>query len=174
MKELILGGARSGKSHFALTRAEQSGLSLHYVATAQAGDDEMRFRIAAHRAARGARWQVVEESQELANVLLSVSHDDSVIVVDCLTLWITNCLLAQTWAAQKRALLNVFDGLKGHLIFISNETGMGIIPMGDLSRRFIDESGFFHQELAARCARVTLMVAGIPLVTKPIPAGNIP
>ena len=167
MKELIIGGARSGKSGFAQRCAEASGFSMVYLATATAGDAEMAERIDRHRAQRSAAWDLIEEPLQLAGVLLAHHRPDRAIVVDCLTLWVSNCLHNACWEEEKRGLLAALDDCTGHIIFVTNETGMGIIPMGDMTRRFVDESGWLHQELAARCDRVTLMVAGLPLVVKP-------
>ncbi len=167
MKELIIGGARSGKSGFAQRCAEASGFSMVYLATATAGDAEMAERIDRHRAQRGAAWDLIEEPLQLAGALLAHHRPDRAIVVDCLTLWVSNCLHNACWEEEKRALLAALGDFTGHIIFVTNETGMGIIPMGNMTRRFVDESGWLHQELAARCDRVTLMVAGLPLVVKP-------
>jgi len=164
--ELILGGARSGKSTLAEQRALQSGLELVYVATATAGDSEMTARIRHHQQRRGDAWALVEAPLNLADALRQQHGEPRCIVVDCLTLWLSNCLHHECWEAQKRALLDALPHLSGHIIFVSNETGLGVVPMGELSRRFVDEAGFLHQQLAALCQRVTLTVAGLPLVLK--------
>lgn len=164
--ELILGGARSGKSALAEQRALQSGLELVYLATATAGDGEMSARIAHHRQRRGDGWRLVESPVELADALRSEQGPARCIVVDCLTLWLSNCLHGDCWQQQKSALLDALPGLSGHIILVSNETGLGVVPMGELSRQFVDEAGFLHQQLAALCQRVTLTVAGLPLELK--------
>lgn len=165
MIELILGGARSGKSRLAETRALESGMELVYVATAEAGDPEMAKRIQRHREQRDQRWKLVEEPLFLANILSHHAAQDRCILVDCLTLWLTNLLHTenpQQWQSERKALLDILPSLAGHIILVSNEVGMGIVPMGEITRRFVDESGWLHQDLAAICDRVTLTVAGLP------------
>lgn len=164
--ELILGGARSGKSTLAEQRAWQSGFELIYVATATAGDSEMSARISHHQQRRGDAWTLVEAPLHLADTLRKQHGEQRCVVVDCLTLWLSNCLHQDCWEQQKEALLAALPQLSGHIIFVSNETGLGVVPMGELSRRFVDEAGFLHQQLAALCQRVTLTVAGLPLVLK--------
>jgi adenosylcobinamide kinase/adenosylcobinamide-phosphate guanylyltransferase len=164
--ELILGGARSGKSTLAEQRAAAGGLELVYVATATAGDQEMSQRIAHHQQRRSAQWRLVEEPVALAQVLRQQQQPGRCIVVDCLTLWLSNCLHQQCWAQEKSQLLDVLPQLSGHIILVSNETGLGVVPMGELSREFVDEAGFLHQRLAMLCQQVTLVVAGLPLALK--------
>jgi adenosylcobinamide kinase/adenosylcobinamide-phosphate guanylyltransferase len=166
MRELILGGARSGKSRLAEQYAQQTGLDLIYVATATANDEEMAQRIQHHRYYRDKRWQVVEEPLQLATTLLEHNSPSCCMLVDCLTLWLSNCLHANCWAQQKQLLLGTLPKLQAHIIMVSNETGLGVVPMGRLSREFVDQSGFFHQQLTALCDRVTLTVAGLPVVLK--------
>lgn len=169
MKELILGGARSGKSRLAEQRARNSGMQLLYIATAQAGDDEMATRIQHHRERRGAEWRLVEEPFALAEVLHARATSRTCILVDCLTLWLSNCLFSDKnnyWELQRQQLLETLPQLPGHLILVSNEVGMGVVPMGEISRRFVDESGWLHQRLAKLCDRVTLTVAGLPHTLK--------
>lgn len=164
--ELILGGARSGKSTLAEQRAQCTGLELIYVATATAGDHEMSVRITHHQQRRSNGWDLVETPVDLALTLQRLHGGERCIVVDCLTLWLNNCLQQNCWEAQKVALLEVLPGLSGHIILVSNETGLGVVPMGELSRQFVDEAGFLHQQLAALCQQVTLTVAGLPLLLK--------
>ena len=169
MKELILGGVRSGKSRLAEQRARASELEVVYIATATAGDEEMRQRIAHHQQRRPSSWQLIEEPLMLANVLQQHAADNRCLLVDCLTLWLTNLLLAgdaSPLAEEREALLEQLPGLPGHIILVSNETGMGIVPQGELTRRFADEAGRLHQDLAQICDRVTLTVAGLPQVLK--------
>lgn len=169
MRQLLLGGARSGKSALAERLAEASGKQLFYVATALAGDGEMSARVAHHQARRSAHWRLVEEPLQLARVLRELDHEQHCVLVDCLTLWVTNALLAPDdalWCALKDEFLQVVEQFKGELLLVSNETGLGVVPMGALSRRFVDESGWLHQALAARCDRVALCVAGLPMVLK--------
>jgi adenosylcobinamide kinase/adenosylcobinamide-phosphate guanylyltransferase len=172
MIELILGGARSGKSRLAEQRALASGLAVTYVATATAGDAEMAERIRHHQDRRPAEWGLVECPLDLAGALAAQAGPGCCLVVDCLTLWLSNWLCAGDepgYAAQRQALLDCLPGLAGHIILVSNETGLGVVPMGELSRRYCDEAGRLHQDLAARCDRVTLTVAGLPLTLKGTP-----
>lgn len=168
MKELILGGARSGKSGYAERRALTSGKSPVYVATGWADDEEMTERIARHRAERGEGWLLVEEPLHLAQALLAVDDPERVLVVDCLTLWLSNCLHMGDWPAARDRLLMVLPQLSADVHLVSNEVGSGIVPLGPLPRRFVDESGWLHQTLAGVCTRVTLVVAGLPLTLKDI------
>lgn len=172
MRTLILGGARSGKSRLAEKKAQESGLGVTYIATAQAQDAEMAARITLHRARRPAHWANVEEPLALAAAIAAHAAPDRCVLVDCLTLWLTNLLLHPEPTALSReraALLDVLALAPGRIILVSNETGMGIVPMGELSRRFSDESGALHQELAAVCDNVLLTVAGLPLTLKGSP-----
>ncbi len=169
MKELILGGVRSGKSTLAEQHATVSGLPVIYVATAEVRDEEMQERIAHHQAKRPAHWQLVEAGQDLAAVLQREAAAGRCVLVDCLTLWLTH-LLCDTDESRLKievsALLRVLPGLPGQIILVSNETNMGITPMGELSRRYCDEAGRLHQQLGVICERVILTVAGLPLVVK--------
>lgn len=166
MLELILGGARSGKSRVAEERAIAGGKQLFYIATAQAGDAEMSQRIQHHRERRDRRWTVIEESSRLAEVLAATAAPDRCLLVDCLTLWLSNLLQHDRWPRERQALLEILPQLPGDIILVSNEVGMGIVPLGELSRLFVDESGRLHQELANLCNRVTFTVAGIPQLLK--------
>ncbi len=169
MRELILGGVRSGKSRLAEQHAHDSGLDVVYVATAQVRDAEMQQRIAHHQARRPAHWQVIEAGQNLAQVLQQQAAANRCVLVDCLTLWLTQLLCDTDETVLRRevdALLAVLPALPGHLILVSNETNMGIVPMGELSRRYCDEAGRLHQQVGALCERVILTVAGLPLIVK--------
>ena len=166
---LILGGARSGKSSFAERLIEdlasiKNGKKI-YLATATAGDDEMAKRIAQHQAQRDERWLNIEEPIELAQHLKN-AKEDQCILVDCLTLWLSNCLYKACWAEQKNALLEALRDCPADVVMVSNEVGSGIIPMGELSRQFVDESGWLHQTLAQQCSHVSLIVAGLESVLK--------
>ncbi len=171
---LILGGARSGKSRLAEQTAtdiaHRDKCSVVYVATAQAGDDEMAQRIARHRRERSDEWLCVEEPIYLARALLNIAkqYPKAVILVDCLTLWVTNCLLddANSWQSEKQKLIDCLEQLAQPVVLVSNEVGQGVVPLGQLSRRFVDESGWLHQDIAACASHVTLVVAGLPLVLK--------
>lgn len=168
MKHLILGGARSGKSRHAEVLAAASGLAVTYVATATAADQEMRQRIAHHRAQRPAAWALVEEPLALADVLSAHAAPGRCLLVDCLTLWLSNLLAAPPvrMARELDHLLAALPALPGQLLLVSNEVGWGIVPDNALARRFRDEAGWLHQRLAAVCDSVTLVAAGLPLVLK--------
>jgi adenosylcobinamide kinase/adenosylcobinamide-phosphate guanylyltransferase len=169
MRTLILGGARSGKSALAERLAGESGRSVVYVATAQAGDEEMATRIAHHRARRSAQWACVEEPLYLVDVLQEHARGDRCILVDCLTLWLSNLLGAsdaQCLERERNQLLDALPTLPGDIIMVSNEVGLGIVPMGKLTRRFVDEAGRLHQSVAAASERVLFVAAGLPLALK--------
>jgi len=170
MRELILGGARSGKSALAVRLARASGLAVTFVATATAGDAEMVERIARHRAARPPSWRVVEVPIALAAALRAECAPDRIVVVDCLTLWLSNLMLAEAPLAPERAaLLDALPALPGRVVLVANEVGLGIVPENALARRFRDEQGALNQAVASRCERVTLVAAGVALVLKGLP-----
>ncbi|HHC73141.1 MAG TPA: bifunctional adenosylcobinamide kinase/adenosylcobinamide-phosphate guanylyltransferase [Thiotrichales bacterium] len=168
MKTLILGGVRSGKSRLAERLATESGLQVVYLATATAGDAEMRSRIDAHRRHRPPHWSTVEEPLALASTLQALDRPDLCVVVDCLTLWLTNLLMEGESRLERetRALLEGLPGLEATLVLVGNETGMGVIPASALARLFCDAAGRLHQRLAERCDRVVLTVAGLPHLLK--------
>lgn len=175
MRQLILGGARSGKSRLAEERAlawaEREGGDLLYLATAGVGDEEMARRVEAHRERRDSSWQTLEEPEDLAGAIARLKHRRACVLVDCLTLWISNCLHTGQWEAQRGRLLEQVALLQTErspleLILVSNEVGSGIVPLGELSRDFVDASGWLHQALAQHCEAVTLVVAGLPLALK--------
>jgi len=166
MRELILGGARSGKSTLAERRAESSGRPVTYVATARPGDPEMRDRVAAHRARRPEHWKTVEAPVALAAALHAHAAPESLIVVDCLTLWLANLLEDDRLDTERDALLSGLPALPGDLVLVSNEVGLGIVPDNPLARRFRDAQGWLNQDVAARCERVTFVSAGLPLTLK--------
>ncbi len=171
MLQLILGGARSGKSRLAEQLASDSKLPVIYIATSQPLDGEMSARVALHRQRRPDHWGLVEEPVELARVLRENAAADRCLLVDCLTLWLTNLLMLedpQRLAIQRDRLLDTLATLPGEIIFVSNETGLGVVPLGELTRRYVDEAGWLHQALAERCQRVVLTVAGLPLTLKGI------
>lgn len=181
MRELILGGARSGKSRLAEGRArdfELQGVSVVYIATAEAWDAEMAERLAHHRDRRPANWITIEEPVRLATTLQAQAVPERCLIVDCLTLWLSALVFkgqagAQMEAGapitcdlfwqQRKALLDILPTLPGEIILVSNEIGSGVVPENRLARRFADEQGRLNQEVAALCERVTLSVAGIPL-----------
>lgn len=169
MRELILGGMRSGKSRLAEQHANESGLPVTYLATATVQDEEMRARIAHHQSRRPGHWQLVEEPVSLAIALQRHACSGHCVLVDCLTLWLTNLLCAKDEARMNHeisAFLEALPELPGHIILVSNETGMGIVPLGDLTRRYCDEAGRMHQAVAQCCEKVILTVAGLPLHLK--------
>lgn len=169
MLQLILGGARSGKSRLAEALATRSGLAVTYIATSQPVDGELNQRVILHRQRRPDSWGLVEEPLALARVLREHAASDHCLLVDCLTLWLTNLLMlddAERLAEERQALLDSVAGLPGEIIFVSNETGLGVVPLGELTRRYVDEAGLLHQALAERCQRVVLTVAGLPLTLK--------
>lgn len=169
MIELILGGARSGKSRLAEQRARASNLPVTYIATSQALDAAMAERIAMHQQQRPAQWAVIEEPLALADALQQACAGDRCVLVDCLTLWLTNLLLdpdSKRMAREQQQLLDLLPRLNGHIILVTNETGLGVVPMGDLTRRFVDAAGWLHQRLAQLSDRVTFTVAGLPMTLK--------
>ena len=169
MHSLILGGARSGKSALAERIARDGVDDVVVLATAQALDAEMQTRIAYHRAARSTHWAVVEEPLHVAQALARASRSGRCVIVDCLSLWLSNLLCsteAGIFERERDALLDVLNDLPGRLLLISNEVGLGVIPMGELTRRYVDEAGRLHQQLATRCSNVIFCVAGLPHVLK--------
>jgi len=169
MLELILGGARSGKSRLAEKLAAGSGLEVTYIATSQALDGEMSARIAQHRATRPAHWGLVEEPLELARALRDNAAPQRCLLVDCLTLWLTNLLMLDDparLAAERDAFLEALAELPGRIVLVSNETGLGVVPLGELTRRYVDEAGWLHQAVAERAERVVFTVAGLPMLLK--------
>lgn len=169
MRNLILGGARSGKSRLAEQLASDSGLPVTYIATSEPLDGEMNERVRLHRQRRPAEWGLIEEPLALATVLRREAAEGRCLLVDCLTLWLTNLLMLdneQRLAEERDALLDCLEQLPGTVILVSNETGLGVVPMGELTRRYVDQAGWLHQAVAIRCQRVVLTVAGLPLMLK--------
>jgi adenosylcobinamide kinase/adenosylcobinamide-phosphate guanylyltransferase len=195
MPHLILGGARSGKSRHAQRLAEQSGLAVTVIATGQAGDAEMAARIARHRAERPPHWRTVEQPLHLAAALRQAAGPGSAepprshllaaprggampalgrpgvgqcVLVDCLTLWLMNLLEAgeTVFARERAALLETLPTLSGEILLVANEVGLGVIPLGELSRRFVDEAGWLNQDIARLSKSVTFVAAGLPLALK--------
>jgi adenosylcobinamide kinase/adenosylcobinamide-phosphate guanylyltransferase len=163
---LVLGGARSGKSRYAEGLVQALPPPWIYVATAQAYDDEMRERIAAHRTRRPAGWSTVEAPLGLVAAIRE-APEGAPVLVDCLTLWLTNVLLSERDVASEiDDLMQACRRAPGPLILVSNEVGLGIVPDNALSRRFRDEAGLLHQRIAEIADRVVLTVAGLPLVVK--------
>ena len=179
---LVIGGARSGKSAYAEMLAAQSGREVVYVATAHPGDSdsEMAARIEQHRRTRPQHWQTVEEPLLLADAICRYAHPTRLVLVDCLTLWLSNLLfssgcdypetgaidLPPLFASQRTALLDTLRDAAGDVVLVSNEVGMGITPLGAVSRCFVDEAGRLNQALAKVCERVVFVAAGLPLIMK--------
>ncbi|MEP7044722.1 MAG: bifunctional adenosylcobinamide kinase/adenosylcobinamide-phosphate guanylyltransferase [Dokdonella sp.] len=173
MRSLILGGARSGKSALAEQLASEAAREVVYLATAQALDAEMADRIAHHRARRPSHWRCVEEPVALASTLRAHAREGGCVLVDCLTLWLSNLLCdtdLQRYEHERAALLDTLPTLPGEIVLVSNEVGLGVVPLGALARRYVDEAGRLHQALAAHCERVIFVAAGLPLALK----GNLP
>jgi adenosylcobinamide kinase / adenosylcobinamide-phosphate guanylyltransferase len=168
MKSLfVLGGARSGKSRYAQARAEALLIKQTYIATAQAFDDEMRNRIARHQEDRKTGWETIEEPIDLAEAIAVHSARDQVLVVDCLTLWTSNLLLADRDIAEATwKLMDALCEASGPVILVANEVGQGIVPENALARRFRDEAGLVNQRVAAAIDEVQLLTAGLPLRLK--------
>lgn len=177
--ELILGGARSGKSRHAEARARASRLAVTVIATAEAGDEEMAERIRRHQADRPAAWRTVEAPLALAEALRREAAPDRCVIVDCLTLWLANLLAgADTlppgadadqlplFRRERDALLAALPQLPGQVILVANEVGLGLVPETPLGRLFRDEAGRLNQAVAALCPRVIFVAAGLPLVMK--------
>ena len=163
---LVLGGARSGKSRHAEGLADGIAGDRLYIATAQSGDAEMAARIAAHRQRRGDHWTTLEAPIALAEALMGA--DAPFVLIDCVTLWISNLLLADIDIAPRvEALAEALRARQGTVAVVSNEVGLGIVPDNALARRFRDEAGLANQRLAQACDEVVLLTAGLPLKLKP-------
>lgn len=168
----ILGGARSGKSQLAERLALDSCLQVHYIATAEIKDSEMASRITQHQNNRPTHWLLTEEPLNLAHAIDAAMDSDTCVIVDCLTLWLSNWLCAkpiQQWQHQKQMVLaSIKKAIDNNckLILVSNEVGHGIVPLGELSRHFVDESGWLHQEIAKLADQVDFVMAGLPLTLK--------
>ena len=163
---LVLGGARSGKSRYAEWLVATFPPPWIYIATAEARDDEMAERIAAHKARRDAGWQTVEAARNLADAIMAAPAGAAVLV-DCLTLWLSNLMEADfDIETQTARLQDALTGRVGPTVLVSNEVGLGIVPDNALARRFRDLQGILNQNLAAQATRVVMMVAGLPVVVK--------
>jgi adenosylcobinamide kinase / adenosylcobinamide-phosphate guanylyltransferase len=165
---LVLGGARSGKSSFAQGQAEGDRSSLVFVATAQAYDQEMSERIRLHQEQRGTRWRLVEEPFALAAVVQREAAPDRTLLIDCMTLWLSNIMLrGDDVASAAEEVAHVLEHADGRLILVSNEVGLGLVPDYALGRRFRDAQGHLNQVLARVCQQVVFVVAGLPVPLKP-------
>jgi adenosylcobinamide kinase/adenosylcobinamide-phosphate guanylyltransferase len=179
-RTLVFGGARSGKSAHAERIAAASGKQVVYIATAAAGDEEMTARIAHHRAQRPQHWHTVEEPVALAAALAEWRAPQRLVLVDCLTLWLSNLMFSEgaqypdvglvelpaRFHQQRAALLDELAQQRGDVVLVSNEVGMGIVPCGAVSRSYADEAGRLNQSVAAVCDRVAFVAAGLPLLLK--------
>lgn len=170
---LILGGARSGKSAYAEKLAAVSGLAVTYIATAQVYDDEFGQRVQHHKDRRPSHWKTVEVPHQLAATLQKEAAPNRCLIVDCLTLWLAQCICPECaptegvdWQLQRKLLLEALPTLAGTIIFVSNEVGMGIVPLGEINRQFQDEAGRLNQAVAAICNKVSFIAAGLPLALK--------
>jgi adenosylcobinamide kinase/adenosylcobinamide-phosphate guanylyltransferase len=183
LRTLVLGGARSGKSAHAERLAASSGKPVIYLASAAAGDEEMAARIALHRQQRERdyrHWQTVEETLALGEAIAQHSHTENVVLVDCLTVWLSNLLFCEAcdypeigridppprFALERASLLQALAQAPGEIVLVSNEVGLGIVPQGAISRWFVDEAGRLNQAVAAVCERVQFIAAGLPLTLK--------
>jgi adenosylcobinamide kinase/adenosylcobinamide-phosphate guanylyltransferase len=165
---LILGGARSGKSAYAQVLAEACSPERLYLATGAPGDEEMVARIARHQADRGAGWKTLEEPLEVASALLTHAQASRVVVVDCLTLWLSNLMAAgRDPGVAVTALAEAMGALAGPVVLVSNEVGMGLVPDHKLGREFRDWQGRVNREIGAACDAVIFVAAGLPLQLKP-------
>jgi adenosylcobinamide kinase / adenosylcobinamide-phosphate guanylyltransferase len=165
---LVIGGARSGKSAFARKLAEESAAERLYVATGSAADDEMAARIALHRAERGDVWKTREERLALVAALEGEARPGRIVLVDCLTFWLSNCMFAGLDLAYETALLcTALGALRGPVVLVSNEVGSGIVPDSRLGRDFRDWQGRLNQEAARACDAVVMIAAGLPTLLKP-------
>lgn len=164
---LVLGGARSGKSAFAERLVEAASPARLYLATGQAWDDEMRARIASHKGRRGGGWETVEAPIDLAGALMSGVRADRPVLVDCLTLWVSNLMLGDhDIDAAFEGLSDALPALEGAVVFVSNEVGLGIVPDNAMARAFRDHSGRLHQTIAGLADEVHFVAAGLPLKMK--------
>ncbi len=171
---LVLGGARSGKSRYAQGLLAASRRQPVVIATAEAGDTEMAARIATHRAERPDGWITLECPLDLAACLGAQAAPDRVLLVDCLTLWLSNLFMAERDVeAESEILLQAIAALTGPVIFVSNEVGGGIVPESPLGRAFRDAQGRLNQQVAQACDHVVLVSAGLPLQIKPAPLPTI-
>lgn len=170
---LILGGARSGKSAYAENLATASGLPVTYIATAQVYDEEFGQRVNHHKNRRPAHWHTVEQSFNLGETLRTHAAVDKCIIVDCLTLWLAQCICPDCerpqgliWQDERNALLEALPALPGMVILVSNEVGMGIVPLGEINRQFQDEQGRLNQAIAYIANKVCFLAAGLPITLK--------
>ncbi len=170
---LILGGARSGKSVYAEKLAKETEWPVTYIATAQVYDDEFKQRIAHHQSRRPSNWTTIEQPFNLGQTLLKHDKPGTCLIVDCLTLWLAQCICPECapvegvdWPQERVGLLEMLPQLQSTVLLVSNEVGMGIVPLGEINRRFQDEQGRLNQTVAAMAQRVSFIAAGLPLKLK--------
>jgi len=170
---LILGGARSGKSALAEKLAVESGLPVTYIATAQVYDHEFGQRVEHHKSRRPAHWQTIEQSFNLGQALKQRAGTGKCVIVDCLTLWLAQCICPDcerpdnlNWPDERHALLHGLGDLPGMILLVSNEVGMGIVPLGEINRQFQDEQGRLNQAVAQIADKVSFVAAGLPIKLK--------
>ncbi|WP_047551841.1 bifunctional adenosylcobinamide kinase/adenosylcobinamide-phosphate guanylyltransferase [Methylotenera sp. G11] len=170
---LILGGARSGKSALAEKLAVESGLPVTYIATAQVYDHEFGQRVEHHKNRRPAHWQTVEQPFDLGKALKQHAGIGKCVIIDCLTLWLAQCICPDcerpeniSWPDERHALLRELGDLPGMILLVSNEVGMGIVPLGEINRQFQDEQGRLNQAVAQIAGKVSFVAAGLPLKLK--------
>lgn len=170
---LILGGARSGKSAYAEKLATESGLPVTYIATAQVYDDEFKARVQQHKDRRPKHWQLIEAPHYLSDALQVNNHAGTAFIIDCFTLWLAQWICedckppsSSSWLQQREALLKILPIMQAEVLLVSNEVGMGIVPLGAINRQFQDEQGRLNQAAASIADKVTFIVAGLPLKLK--------
>jgi adenosylcobinamide kinase/adenosylcobinamide-phosphate guanylyltransferase len=170
---LILGGARSGKSAYAETLATNNGLPVTYIATAQVYDDEFKTRVQHHKDRRPANWTLVEEPHRLTQTLARLAAPNQCLIIDCLTVWLAQWICQDcnppknsSWQLEREAFLTLLPTLAGTIILVSNEVGMGIVPLGEINRQFQDEQGRLNQAVAGLANEVVFIAAGLPLKLK--------
>ena len=170
---LILGGARSGKSAYAEKLAEASLLPVTYSATAQVYDTEFGKRVTEHQVRRPEHWQTVEKPFQLSETLRAYAAPNHCLIIDCLTLWLAQCICPEcaapegvNWAQERSDFLACLADLPGTVLLVSNEVGMGIVPLGEINRQFQDAQGKLNQAVAGLCDKVTFIAAGLPLILK--------
>ena len=160
---LVLGGARSGKSAFAEGLIDRSGLAKGYMATGQVFDDEMKRRVGIHKSRRGPEWELAEEPLDLCGALSRIASENKAVLVDCLTLWVTNLMMAErNQADEADMLVSALTTLPGMIVLVSNEVGQGIVPDNAMARAFRDHAGLLHQKVAATADEVYFVTAGLP------------
>ena len=170
---MVLGGARSGKSSYAEKLARESGLPVTYIATAQVFDDEFKTRVQHHKDRRPASWTLVEEPHRLAQTLTRLAKPNHCLIVDCLTVWLAQWICDDcnpprdsSWQLECEAFLKLIPMFSGNIILVSNEVGLGIVPLGEINRQFQDEQGRLNQAVAEIANSVVFIAAGLPLKLK--------